>query len=135
LGRGEAMDVELRMLALSILLGFVHIFLSGHAVTKQYGLDWNVGARDEEMPPLNPLAGRLRRAQHNFFETFPLFAAAVLIAVLAGKRGALTDWGVQLYFWGRLVYLPLYALGIRVVRSLVWTIATIGIFLVLVALL
>jgi uncharacterized MAPEG superfamily protein len=129
------MTIELRMLALSVLLGFIHIFLSGQATTHQYGLDWNMGARDQEMPPLNPLAGRLRRAQNNFFETFPLFAVAVLIAVFAGKRGALTDWGVQLYFWARVVYLPLYAFGIRMIRSIVWLVATIGIFLVLVALL
>jgi uncharacterized MAPEG superfamily protein len=129
------MTIELRMLALSVLLGFIHIFLSGQATTHQYGLDWNMGARDQEMPPLSPLAGRLRRAQNNFFETFPLFAVAVLIAVFAGKRGALTDWGVQLYFWARVVYLPLYAFGIRMIRSIVWLVATIGIFLVLVALL
>jgi uncharacterized MAPEG superfamily protein len=129
------MDVELRMLALSVLLGFVHIFLSGQATTKQYGVDWNVGPRDQEMPPLNALAGRLRRAQNNFFETFPLFAVTVLIAVIAGKRGVLTDWGVQLYFWGRVVYLPLYAFGIRLIRTLVWLVATAGIFLVLIALL
>jgi uncharacterized MAPEG superfamily protein len=129
------MALELRMLALSVLLGFVHIMLSAHMVTKQYGLDWNVGPRDAPMPPLGELAGRLRRAQYNFFETFPLFAAATLIAVVAGKQGALTDWGAQLYFWGRVLYLPLYATGIPVVRSIVWTAATVGIFLTLFALL
>jgi uncharacterized MAPEG superfamily protein len=129
------MAVELQMLALSVLLGFVHIFLSAQMTTNQYGLDWNMGARDQDMPPLSPLAGRLRRAQNNFFETFPLFAVAALIAVLADKRGTLTEWGVQLYFWARVVYLPLYALGIRMIRSVVWVVATVGIIFVLIALL
>jgi uncharacterized MAPEG superfamily protein len=128
------MAIELRLLALSILLGFVHIILSAQATTSQYGLDWNMGARDQEMPPLNPLAGRLRRAQDNFFETFPLFAAAVLIAMLAGRGGTLTHWGVQLYFWGRVVYLPLYAFGVRMVRTIAWLVSIVGIGLVLVAL-
>lgn len=128
------MAVELRMLALSILLGFVHIFLSTQARTTQYGLDWNIGARDQEVPPLNNLAARLQRAQNNFLETFPLFAAAVLIAMLAGRGGALTHWGVQLYFWARVIYLPLYAFGVRVVRTIAWTVSIVGIGLVLVAL-
>jgi uncharacterized MAPEG superfamily protein len=129
------MGVELRMLALSVLLGFVHILLSAQAATKQYGLDWNISPRDEAMPPLDELAGRLARAQHNFFETFPLFAAAVLTAFVSGNQGALTDWGVQLYFWARVVYLPVYAFGIPVLRSIIWTVGTIGICLNLAALL
>jgi uncharacterized MAPEG superfamily protein len=129
------MAMELRLLAWSILLGFVHIILSGQARTIQYGLDWNVGARDQEMPPLNNLAARLQRAQNNFLETFPLFAAAVLIVMLAGRGGTMTQWGVQLYFWSRVVYLPLYALGVRVVRTIVWTVSIVGIGLVLAALL
>jgi uncharacterized MAPEG superfamily protein len=32
-------------------------------------------------------------------------------------------WGAQLYFWGRLAYLPLYALGVFLVRSLAWNLA------------
>ena len=38
-------------------------------------------ARDEELPPPNPVVGRLTRAQANFFETFPIMIAAVLISV------------------------------------------------------
>ena len=129
------MAVELRLLAWSTLLGFVHIILSAQATTNQYGLTWNTGARDEEVPPLNALAGRLRRAQDNFLETFPLFAAAVLIAMLAGRGGTLSQWGVQLYFWSRVVYLPLYAFGVRIVRTLVWIVSIVGIGCVLAALL
>ena len=101
----------------------------------QYGLDWNVSARDQAMPPLEGMAGRLQRALRNFSESFPLFAVSVLTAVIAGKLGTLTDWGVQLYFWGRVVYLPLYAFGIPIARTIAWTVAMVGIILNLVALL
>jgi uncharacterized MAPEG superfamily protein len=87
------------------------------------------------MPPLQGVGGRLQRALHNFVETFPFFAAAVLIAHVAGRHSALTLWGVQLYFWGRVAYLPLYAFGIPKVRSMAWGIATLGIILILIALL
>jgi uncharacterized MAPEG superfamily protein len=42
--------------------------------------------------------------------------------------------GVQLYFWGRVIYLALYAAGVFLLRSLVWNIATLGIVLVLLSL-
>ncbi len=76
------------------------------------------------MPHLTSVAGRLDRALSNFLETFPLFAAAVLIAHAAGRHDWMTIWGAQLYFWGRVAYVPLYAFGIRLVRSLVWNVAT-----------
>jgi uncharacterized MAPEG superfamily protein len=44
-------------------------------------------------------------------------------------------WGAHLYFWARVVYLPLYALGVPLVRSLVWNVAFAGIVLLLLALL
>jgi uncharacterized MAPEG superfamily protein len=93
-----------------------------------------MGARDEKMPPLNPLAGRLLRAQHNLFETLPLFIGAVLAAAVAGRLGTLTTIGTSLYFVGRLIYLPLYAAGIPVIRTLVWMAATLGLVLVIAAL-
>ena len=128
------MTIELRMLGLSILLGFVHIVLSANATTRQYGLDWNLGPRDETQPPLDRMAGRLQRALRNFSETFPLFAAAVLAAQLAGRNGTLTQIGVQLYFWGRVAYLPLYAYGVAFVRTAAWAVSLLGIALILLAL-
>ena len=80
------------------------------------------------------LAGRLERALTNFLETFPLFAAAVLMAQAIGVHNWMTEWGAQLYFWGRVLYLPLYAFGVVLVRSLVWNVATAGIILILLAL-
>jgi len=128
------MTIELRMLALSVVLGFVHIILASHAKSRVYGYRWSAGPRDEQKPALPAIAGRLDRALHNFGETFPLFAAAVIVTHLAGRHDALTEWGAQLYFWARVVYLPLYVFGIWLVRSLVWNVAALGIFLLLIAL-
>ena len=81
------------------------------------------------------MAGRLERALRNFLETFPLFAAVVLAAQVTDTHNALTWLGAQLYFWARVGYVPLYAAGVPVVRSLVWNVATIGILLFVAALL
>jgi uncharacterized MAPEG superfamily protein len=123
------------MLAFSIVLGFVHIILASHAKSRIYGYRWSAGPRDQAMPPLAGVAGRLERALQNFGETFPLFAAAVLLAQIADRHGAFTIWGAQLYFWARVAYLPLYAFGVPLVRSLAWNVATAGAFLVLLGLL
>lgn len=128
------MTIELKMLALSVVLGFVQIALATHFKNMQYGYDWNAGPRDSTMPPLNPLAGRLGRALANFMETFPFFAVAVLMAHVTNKHSQLTFWGVQLYFWGRVAYVPAYLAGIPYVRSMIWTVSIIGIACLLVAL-
>jgi uncharacterized MAPEG superfamily protein len=129
------MTTELLMLALSVVLGFVHIIVSAIASTAQYGSEWNLSARDDQMPPLRSIAGRLQRAQHNFLETFPLFAVAVLIADATNRHGWMALWGSQIYFYARVLYLPIYAAGLPVVRTLIWTVAVLGIVLVLLALL
>jgi len=128
------MDSELTYLAWILVLALVQIFAAGLARTQQYGAKWNAGARDKDPGPLKPVPGRLLRAQHNLFETLPLFAAAVLIAAVTHKTGgALTLWGARLYVWGRVVYLPLYALGVPGLRTLVWLVSTAGLVLVIVA--
>ena len=80
------------------------------------------------------VAGRLERALQNFVETFPLFAAAVLIVHVTATHSWMTEWGVQLYFWARIVYLALYAAGAFLLRSLVWNVAALGIVLILLSL-
>jgi len=128
------MTVELKMLALGVVLGLVQIVLASHAASVQRGYLWTASSRDEAMPALTGVAGRLARALQNFVETFPLFAAAVLTAHVAATHSWMTEWGVQLYFWGRVAYLTLYAAGVFLLRSLTWNAATFGIALVLLSL-
>jgi uncharacterized MAPEG superfamily protein len=124
----------LQALTWGCILALVHLFAAVNAKTRQYGAEWNIGARDEDLPPLNPIAGRLARAQANFFETFPIFIAAV---ILAGATGAVMNGnstvtlGGWLWLGGRVAYLPLYAFGIPVVRSLAWAASLVGIVLVI----
>jgi uncharacterized MAPEG superfamily protein len=118
------MTFELTMLTLSIILGFAQIVLASHAASLQRGYRWTASARDEVLPPLAGAAGRLARAQVNFNETFPYFSAAVLAAHMVGIH----DWRTH---WGAALYVPLYAFGVPIVRSLVWNVAFVGIALLL----
>lgn len=125
------MQVELTLLGATLILALAQILAAAQVRTRQYGTKWNMGARDETMPPLAPLPDRLLRAQANLFETLPLFVGAVLAAAVAGRLGHKTEIGAHLYFWGRLIYVPLYAAGVPVVRTIVWAIATGGLVLVI----
>ena len=129
------MNIEVRVLAWTVVLGLVQIVAASHAASLQRGYRWAASARDREVAPLTGIAGRLDRALRNFSETFPLFAALVLAAQAVGRHSGLTESGAILYFTARLAYLPLYAFGVPLVRSLVWSIAAVGMLLLLVALL
>jgi uncharacterized MAPEG superfamily protein len=125
---------ELTMLAATLVLAFAHIFLPAAGRTMVNGLHWNAGPRDGV--PVRPgiITQRLERAQANLWETLPLFIGAVLIAHVTGKDSALTFWGTQAFFWARLVYIPLYALGLPFIRSVAWLIASGGLVAVFIAL-
>ena len=124
------MTPELSILAWTLVLAFIQILLFDVARTRQYGLAWNTGPRDGDMPPLAPQAARLQRAQANLFETLPLFIGFVLIAHAAGIHSSMTVLGAQLYFWARVAYVPLYAFGIKQLRSLVWLVSLAGLVMI-----
>jgi uncharacterized MAPEG superfamily protein len=53
---------------------------SSHAKSWQQDYRWIASEREEQVPPLNGVAGRLERALTNYLGTFPLFVALVLAA-------------------------------------------------------
>ena len=125
--------LELKLLGAAVIVGLVHLFWGSAAAQPQIGLKWNVGPRDEPRP-LTGMAGRLQRAFANFRETFAFFVALVLAVVLSGKTGGLSALGCLIYVVARAIYIPLYAFGIPVVRSLVWLTSMIGLLMLLAAL-
>ena len=129
------MNTELTTLGWTLVLAIVQIFLPAGFRNKETGIEYNAGPRDDPGPPVGQVTGRLQRAQKNLYETLPLFAAAVLIAHVAGRESALTVWGVMLYFWARVVYVPLYAFGVPKVRTVAFLVSMLGVVLLLVAIL
>lgn len=129
------MAPELIVLALGAVLLLVHILLAGRYKTQQYGTKWNMGARDEDLPPLNPVAGRLVRAQANYQETFPIAIVALAGVVIAGRTSDLTATAAWVWLAARVIYLPLYWAGVPKLRTLVWGVATLALLVVLGAML
>jgi uncharacterized MAPEG superfamily protein len=79
--------------------------------------------------PLTGIAGRAERALRNYLETFPFFAAAILVVTVTNTHSWLTVWGANFYLWGRIAHAILYVADWPLARSLVWNIPTIGILM------
>jgi uncharacterized MAPEG superfamily protein len=127
------MKPELVWLLWAVALTFVQMLVAVGGATRQVGLPALAGNR-AGLPPFTGWAGRAQRAHHNMLENLVLFAALVLIAVLAGKTNPTTLLGAQLFFWARLVYAVVYIAGIPWLRTAVWTVSVIGLLLIFVQL-
>jgi uncharacterized MAPEG superfamily protein len=130
---GPMVPVELQLLLAAVIIGLVQIIWAAAAGSGgERDFAWLSGPRDEAKP-VNTVAGRLNRALANFLETFPMFVAAILACDFAGKFGPLTMWGAVLYVVGRALYVPVYAAGISMVRTLVWAVSLVGLIMVIAA--
>lgn len=125
------MPVELRIAAFGAVLLLIHIVIATQLKNRQYGAKWNMGPRDEAVPPPGPTAGRMVRAQTNFLETFPIAIVALLGVVIAGRTSATTELGGWIWLGARVVYIPLYWAGVPVVRTLAWTVSIVGLVMVI----
>lgn len=126
-------SIEIQMLCWAVVLGLAQLVIATTLATKDQGLAYNMSARDLPAPPVSTLSARMLRAFGNFRETFVYFAVAVLVVTALGKANATSAMGAQLYFWARVIYVPVYAAGIPVVRTLIWTASIVGLVMVLLA--
>jgi uncharacterized MAPEG superfamily protein len=123
-------SIEIQMLCWSVALGLAQLVIATTLATRDQGLSYNISPRDVPSPSVTTLTARLQRAFQNFRETFVYFAAAVLVVTVLNKTSAHTALGAQLYFWARLVYVPVYAAGLTGVRTAVWTVSVVGLVMV-----
>lgn len=113
------MAVELQVLGYAALLQFVQFVLMAIPVNLQLGVAYTAGARDEQRQP-SGVAGRLYRALNNHTENLVLFAIAVLVVVLGEASTDLTRAAAWTYLGARVLYVPAYAAGVFLLRSLVF---------------
>jgi uncharacterized MAPEG superfamily protein len=124
-------SIEIQMLCWSVVLGLVQLVIATTLALKDQGPAYNTSPRDLPPPSVTVLTGRLQRAFGNFRETFVYFAVSVLVVTLLNKTNATTVLGTQIYFWARLIYVPVYAAGIPVARTAIWTASIVGLVMVL----
>ena len=85
--------------------------------------------------PMAAWAQRLKNAHYNAVENLVVFGLLVVIAHLAEVRTALTATACVVYFWSRLAYAVIYALGIPVARTLVFALSWLCILIMVFSLL
>jgi uncharacterized MAPEG superfamily protein len=73
--------------------------------------------------PDSPLLGRLSRAQRNLMETAPYFIGICLIIAVTGTSSVATQVSAVIFVAARIVYFPLYALGVPYLRGMVWMVS------------
>ena len=92
-----------------------------------------MGNRDN-LPEAPPLAARADRAARNTVEGFILFAAIALTAHAAGIASPRVALGAEVFFWSRIMYIPVYYAGIAYLRTVVWTVGVAGLAMMISAL-
>lgn len=114
------MTVETTVFLLTLGLGFFHILLMAGCNIPVHGLMPLLGARDNLPKSDNIFLNRAWRANDNFKET-ALWALPLLVLVqVTGDANATTALGAWLYFWSRVVFVPLYFFGVHTLRTVAW---------------
>ena len=92
------------------------------------------GNRDN-LPVATPFAGRAERTARNTFENFALFAVIALVAHAVGATNPKVALGAEIFFWARVLYIPVYYAGIIYLRTAIWTISIVGLAMMIMAIL
>ena len=125
------MTIDLWLLvATAILLPTLTIPVTfGRSRTKA-GLQWGLGNRDTPYD-VEPWVARANRAHLNLLENLPTFAALILVAHAAGKAGAFTVLGAEIFFAARVAHAAVYLAGWTVIRTAVFILSLAGELLIL----
>ncbi len=113
------MTPELTYLVCAVILLILHMVVQATLSDLSKGLPWALGPQDEPREQ-NAVAGRVDRALRNYVYNFPAFIALALILTVTETNTASTATGAALWFWARVAYVPAYASGIPLVRSITW---------------
>ena len=113
------MSTELQILGLYGLVVIITILAEVLAAQAQVGLPMLLAPRDDGLK-LTGVAGRLERAQLNSIVAMALFAPAILILAQKGISTSSTLLAAQAFLIARILYVPIYAMGLPWARTLVW---------------
>jgi len=121
-------SIELVCLEISILLFIAHVVCQAVAAAGEYGQPFLFSPRDRQPDARGVAVGRATRALHNFVENYGPFVAMDLALIVTGHTGG---WGAVVWIVARIVYLPLYLIGIPVIRTGCWSISILGLLMML----
>lgn len=115
------MTVELFAALVVIALGLLQVLLQAAEYRRVHGVGYANSAQDT--PPARTdsiLLGRLTRALRNLHETLPFFLGVVVLLALIDVSTPASQGAALVFAAARILYLPLYMLGVPWLRGLVW---------------
>ena len=124
------MTPELQYLVYGVILLIVHVLVQATFSDLSKGLGWALGPQDEKRDQ-NVVAARIERALRNYLETFPAFIALALTLAVTELGTATSALGAAIWFWARIAYIPVYASGVPLVRSVVFFVSLAGLIMML----
>ncbi|WP_415404232.1 MAPEG family protein [Tateyamaria sp. SN3-11] len=119
------MTPELIYLTYATLLLIAHVLIQATLSDLSKGIGWALGSQDEKREQ-NAIAARVERALANYLAYFPAFAAIALALTVTNLNTETTAIGAAIWFWARVAYVPAYASGIPLVRSVAWIVSMVG---------
>jgi uncharacterized MAPEG superfamily protein len=122
---------ELTCLELSVALWLFHILVQATIGNVELPFGYLFTSRDKPAAARGFLFGRACRALANYLENFTPFVAVALALIATQRTGGAGAIGATIWILARIVYLPVYVLGIIYVRTLVWGISIVGLIMML----
>ena len=125
---------ELTCLELSVLLWVAHVLTQSAIARAEFGFAYSLSPRDAQPTPNGLAWGRATRALHNYVENLGPFVAMALALIATGRAGGLGAVGATIWIVARILYLPIYLMGVIYVRTALWGASVIGLLMMLVRL-
>ena len=110
---------ETTILAAYGLLIMITILMQVLGSMRQLSLGYLMSARDDPREA-GRVTARIKRALDNSIVAMALFAPAVLILTVLDRNNDTTLVAAEVFLIARIIYLPVYALGVPAIRTLAW---------------
>ncbi|WP_370402370.1 MAPEG family protein [Sulfitobacter sp. JB4-11] len=110
---------ELTLLAAYGILVLITLLLQVLGSMRTLSMGYLMSARDEPRG-VGKMTARIKRALDNSITAMALFAPAVLLLEVQDKTDTASLLACQVFLLARIIYLPVYALGVPAIRTLAW---------------
>ena len=119
---------ELTCLELSVILWLAHVLTQAITARSEFGDDYLFTPRDQQIKPKGLSVGRATRALHNYIENYVPFVAVDLALIATSHTGGI---GATIWIIARIVYLPVYMMGVKYLRTACWAVGIVGLLMML----
>jgi uncharacterized MAPEG superfamily protein len=122
---------ELTCLELSVALWLLHVLVQATVGNVELPFGYLFTSRDKSAATNGLLFGRATRALANYVENLTPFVAVALALIVTQRTGGSGALGATIWILARIVYIPVYLLGVMYARTVLWAISIVGLVMML----